>query len=191
MMGRLNFKAHFFQVQTDIPPAGLPKIGGPQIKIARRIMGYCGRVAELIRIEQKKLTLRPNVKRISQPGGVGTGFPENITRISGEWGSVRQINIADQAGNPAVLRIPRKNGERAEIRVQVHIGFLNADKALDGRTVEHTLIIQRFFQLRRGDGDILQGTENIGKLQADKTDILLADNPDNIFLCIWIQANPP
>jgi hypothetical protein len=88
---------------------------------------------------------------------------------------------ANQSGHLSLLWTPRKYGKGIEIRIQKHIGFLSADKALDGRSVKHVLIVQCPLQIISGNGNILQCAENICKLQADEFHVLFVYKLQNVL----------
>ena len=88
-----------------------------------------------------------------------------------------------------MLGVPGIQRKGVQIGTQIHIGLLDADKALDGGAVEHTLIIQRFFHLAGGNGHVLQRTENIGELQTDKFNVLFFDNTENVLFGITAHGH--
>ncbi|MPM77500.1 hypothetical protein SDC9_124506 [bioreactor metagenome] len=84
---------------------------------------------------------------------------------------------------------PGQHREGVQIRAETLVGFLNADKALDGAAVQHNLIVQRPLKLGDGDGHVLHLAENIRKLHADELNVLLLYHSENIFLAESAHKN--
>ena len=148
-------------------------------------------MAVLVGVEQEKFTLRPHVKtgethilRLTQD------LFQQSPGIPLKGGAVGLVHIADKARGPAFVVVPGENKKGVQIGIQVHIRFLDAYKALDGGTVEHALVAQRLGQLAGRNGNILEAAENIRKLQADKPDVLLPDDADDILRSVF-AAHPP
>ena len=109
---------------------------------------------------------------------------QNIARIAFKRRMIRTIYIADQSRNAVFFRRPGIDDKGIQIRIQTHIRFLNAHKALDGGAVKHTVVFQRFFQLLVGDRHVFQRTQNVCKLQTDKTHVVFAYHLHDLFFGI-------
>jgi len=55
----------------------------------------------------------------------------------------------------------------------VHVAFLDAGKAFNGRSVEPDAIFEGGRQLLCGNGDIFDDADHIGKLQVNELDLVL------------------
>ena len=77
---------------------------------------------------------------------------------------------------------PGENHEGIEIGVEILVGLVDPHEALNGGAVEHDLVVDRLLNLGGGDGNVFQLTEDVGELEADKLNILLMDDADDIFL---------
>ena len=58
---------------------------------------------------------------------------------------------------------------------------MDAREALDGAAVDHDLIVDGFFDLRAGDGDILELAENVGELHVDELNFVFLNHANNVF----------
>ena len=117
VMGGFDLKSHLLQRQADLTAAALPQIGRAHIKIARGVVRNRGGVAVLVGVEKEKLTLRAYIEGISHICRFLQGFAQDVTRISLKRLTVLFVNIADQARNFAMLRMPRKQAEGVQIRL--------------------------------------------------------------------------
>ncbi len=92
------------------------------------------------------------------------------------------MDVADQAGHLAVLGPPGEDDKAVQIGVQVLVGLIDADEALNGGAVQHDLIVHRPLDLGGGDGHVFQLAENVGELHPDELDVLFLHDADDIFL---------
>ena len=107
-----------------------------------------------------------------------------MPRIILKRGSVLTIHITNESRNLSLLWSPRKNLKCIQIRIQIHIRVLILCKSLDGRTVKHTSVIQRFFQLVCRDCYIFHHSIYICKLKPDKAHILFFYKSVYVSFCI-------
>ena len=191
MVGSLNLKSHVLEGQANIAAAALTQIGRPHIKITRRVMSDGGGMAILVGVEQEEFALRPHVEAVSHVRRILDRFAQDVARVPFKRRAVRLVDVADQPGNLPVPGVPGQDDKGVQIRPEIHIGLLNTHKALDGRAVEHTLVIQCFFHLAGRNGHILQGAENVRKLQPDKFHVIFPDNPDDVLLGVFAQNHIP
>ena len=70
-----------------------------------------------------------------------------------------------------MLRSPRQNYKGIQIGIQILIRLVNTGEALNGRTIDHNLIVQGFFDLITGNSHIFHRSEDIRKLHTDKLHI--------------------
>ncbi len=91
------------------------------------------------------------------------------------------MDVADQARHLRAVGIaPRVDREGGEIRDQEHVRLLDPDEALDRRAVEHDLSVERLAELARRHLDVLQHADDVGELQAQKADVFLLHDPQNL-----------
>ena len=86
---------------------------------------------------------------------------------------------------------PGEDGKAVQIGVEVLVGLIDADEALDGGAVKHDLVVHRLLDLRGGDGHILQLSEDVHKLHPDEFDVLLLHDADDVFLSIAHGVSAP
>ena len=118
MMGGFHNKPHILKRQHHIPSRIFPPIHRPQIKIPRLFMGNRRRHGIFIHMEQKKFTLRPRIKRISHFLRFLQRRLQNISGIPLKRLISRPVHITNQPRHLPLLRPPRKNLKRIQIRMQ-------------------------------------------------------------------------
>ena len=191
VMGGLNLKLHGLQSQTDLPAGGLAVVQGAQVKVAGLVVGLGGGLALVIGLEQEELGLGAHIKGVkAHIFRFLQGALEHIAGIADEGAAVGVVYVADQPGHLAVVGLPGKDPVGLQGGEQVLVGLVDADEALDGGTVEHTLIVYRFFHLGGGDGHVFQLAENIGELQTDEFYILFPYHADDIFFGVRHDRGP-
>ena len=148
VMGRFDLKAHFFQGFDNGAAAFDPAVIGFNIKITGDVVGDGGGTTFFVPAEEEELALGADVHGVTEFFGFFHNPLQVATGAAIKGGSVRFVNIADDTGGvAAVLFAPGENDKGVIIRFEVHIGFVDANKTFNGRTVEHDLAIQGFFNL--------------------------------------------
>ena len=184
VMGGLDFEAHLLERHADFAAGALAVIERAEVEVAGFVARLGGRAARLVGLEEEELALGADVEGIAQLGRVLQRALERAAGIADERRAVGVIDVADQAGNASVLRPPRQYRERIQIGAQILIGFVDADKALDGAAVDHDLVVHRLFDLRSGDGHVLQLAEDVRKLHTDELHVLILHHANDVFLAV-------
>ena len=99
--------------------------------------------------------------------------------------------VTDQPCHLSLLGSPWQNFKGIQIWKQVHVRLINPHKALYGRAIKHTAVIQRPVQLAGGDSHILKHAEDIRKLEAYKFYILLLCHTHYIIFTVFSHMQPP
>ena len=141
VMGRLNLKSHILQSQHHISSCILPQIHRTQVKISRLFMSDGSRLAVVILMQQKKFTFRANIEAVPHLGCLIDLLLEYHAGCPCKRCSVRIVHVTDNAGYLALLWPPWENRKGVQIRIQIHVGLLDAHKALDRRSVKHNTVI--------------------------------------------------
>ena len=181
VMGSFDFKTHLLQRHADFTASAFAVIQRTKIEVTGFIAGFGSRATLFVRLEQEKLAFRADVEGISHIRCFLQNLLQHAAGISDKGGAVGIVYIADQARNPSVLRPPGQNGEGIQIRIQVLVALLNAGEAFDGAAVDHDLVVYGLLNLACSDCHILELTEDIGKLHADKFHIAILDHFDDVF----------
>ena len=184
VMGGLDFKAHLLKRHADFAAGALAVIERAQVKIAGFVARLGGRAPRIVGLEEEKLALGADVEGIAQLGRARQRALERAAGIADERRAVGVIDVADQSRDATMLRPPRQNRVGIQIGVQILIGFMNADEALDGAAVDHDLVIHRLFNLRSGDGHVLQLSEDVRKLHTDELHVLIFYHAQDVFLAV-------
>ena len=87
-----------------------------------------------------------------------------------------------EPGHLALGGPPGENRKTIQIGIQALVRLVDAGEPLDGGAVEHDLVVDRLLDLRRGERHVLELTENIGELHADKLDLLVLYQTNDVFL---------
>ena len=183
VVGCLDLEVHLLQGQADLPPGGFPVVQGAQVKVARLVVGLGGGLALLVGLEQEELALRAHVEPVeAHVVGLLDHPLEHLAGIAHKGAAVRVVHIADQAGHLAVAGPPRKDPEALQVRVEILVGLVDPDKALNGGTVKHDLVVHGLLDLGGGDGHVLQLAKDICELKTDELHILLLHNANDVFL---------
>ena len=173
----LDLEAHGLQRLDDLAAAVDAGVVRFHVEVAGDIVGDGGRPALGIPAEQEELGLGADVHGVAQLLRLGQHPLEVVARAADEGRAVGLVHVADDAGRVgAVLLAPGHDHEGVVVRLEVHVGFVDAHEALDGAAVEHDLAVQGLLDLAQRQGDILQETEDIDKLQAEEIDVLLFDD---------------
>ena len=155
MMGGFHFKAHVLQVQHNIPAHILRQVQGAHVKKSRHLVGIRGGPSVLIGVKQKELTFRACLEGISHVQGLPGDPAHHISGVPFKRLPAGPVHVADEPCHLPLLGPPGKDLKGIQIRVQVHIRLLNPHKPLNGRTVEHTAVVQSLPQLTGSNGNIL------------------------------------
>jgi hypothetical protein len=154
-----------------------------KVEIAGLIVGLGGGLALIIGLEQEELGLGSHVEGVVAHISGLLQYPlEHAAGIAHKGRTVRIVHVTDQTGHLTVAGTPGEDHKRVQIGIQVLVRFVDADETFNGGTVKHDLIVDSLLDLRSGDGNILELTENICELKPDELDVILFDHADNIFL---------
>ena len=158
-------------------------IQGAQVEVARLVVGLGGGLALVVGLEQEELRLGAHIEAVKAHGvGLLDHSLEHIPGVAHEGGAVGVVHVADEPGHLAVAGPPGEDAEALEVGIEVLVGLVDADEALDGGAVEHDLVVHRLLDLGGRDGHVLELSEDVGKLEADKLNVLVPHHADNIFL---------
>ena len=105
---------------------------------------------------------------------------EDEARVTFEGGTVRVCDVAEHAGDAALGGAPGEDGEGRGVRHRHHVGLIDASEALDRGAVEADAFFEGLGQLLYGDGDALQGAEDVCEPEADEFDVMLAAGLENV-----------
>ena len=175
-----DFKAHVLEHHAHLAAGDFALVGRTQVEVTALVIGAGGRLAGIVGMEQEELQLRPDVEFIAHLAGALQHAFEHIAGVALKGPAISGINVADQAGDLSLLA-PGQDTEAVRIGIEAHIALLDAGKALDGRSVEAAVVLERLFHLAGGDGDALHRAENIGKLQAKEANVVFAHHADDVL----------
>ena len=136
-----HFKSHLSQNIDNFPTGIIRQVCWRQVKVATLVIHFQCRIAIFIQFEKEKFWLRTKIERLeAQCFHMFESSLKVTTRISCKGNMFCRINITDQACYTAIFISPRKNCPSIQIRIKIHIRFIDPNKSLDRRTVKHSLI---------------------------------------------------
>ena len=186
-----DLKAHGFQRDADLAACSFAVVERAEIEIAGFVAGLGGWASVFVGVEEEKFAFWADVEGVAEFGGFVENVFQHVARIADEWGAVGIVDVADESGDALMLWSPWQDDEGVEIWVQILVGFVDACEAFDGAAVDHDLIVQCFFQLCAGDGNVFHLAKNIGELHADKFDVVFVGETDDVFFGIFIHGETP
>ena len=170
---RLHLEAHRLQHDHDVAPALLPLVHRGEVEIAADVVGLEQRVAVGVLLEEEELGLRAGHHGVAQLLGLLDLPLERHARAARERRAVRQVDVADHAGDLGAVRVgPRIDPEGLVVGRQQHVRLLDAGEPLDRRAVEHDLAVQRLLELAARDLDVLDDSHDVRELQTHEADAL-------------------
>ena len=132
------------------------------------------------RLEDEELHLRRGVEGEALVAGALEVALEHVAGVALERLLREVLDVAEHAGDGSVLASPRHDLEGARVGHREHVGFLHPAVALDGRPVEGHALLEGGLELGRGDGEALQGAQDVGEPEADESDTALFDRPQDV-----------
>ncbi len=160
-----DLEAHLLESVDDIPSDVACEVRG-DVEVAAVVGGFGRRVAVLVLFEHEELGFGCEVDLVAHLLGALDGVFQDATRVALEQfarGGI--VNVTDHpTGGAIVFLSPGQNRERLRVGNQTHVRFLDADEALDGGAVEVDALGERLLGLACGDGDVLDRSQDIGKL---------------------------
>ena len=190
MMGCLDDESHILQVHDDVTTGILTEVQRSDVEISGLFVGVGRRHGIFIGIEQEKFTFGTYLERISHILSLLHRTLQHIAGIAFKRLGVGAIDITDHTRHLALLGSPGEDLQRRQIRIQIHIGFLDPGEAVDGGAVEHAFIVQYTIQLTGCHCNIFQIAKQIRELQTDEFHILFFHKTDDIFLGIIVHRYP-
>ena len=105
---------------------------------------------------------------------------EHVAGVALERVARQVLDVAEHPGNRGVLAAPGDDLEGARVGKGEHVGFLHPGVALDRRSVEGHAFFEGALELGRGDGEALEGPEDIGEPEAHEADASLLDRAQDV-----------
>ncbi len=179
----LDLKSHLLQRYADLAAGTLAVVQGAQVEVAGLVVGLGGGLALLVGLEQEELSLGAHVEGvIAHVGGLLQHPLQHAAGVAYEGSAVGIVDVADESGHLTVLRPPGEHNKGVQVGIEVLVRLVDADKAFDGRAIQHDLVVDGLLDLGGGNGHVLELAENIGELHADEFDVLFLYDTDDVFL---------
>ena len=159
------------EVRPLLPPAVPFRLGGIDVVVA-----LVGVLVEADIVEDEELRLRPDEAGIGDPGAL-----EIIDRLAGDVARIAGVVLAGDR----ILDVAdhRQRGEgregiddrRVGLGDEEHVTLVDALPAAEARAVEAEAVAERILlELPDRDREMLPGTEEVGKPQINRLDLLLS-----------------
>ena len=135
------FKSHLSQDINDLTTSVVGKVCRSQVKIATLVIHLKSWVSIFIELKEEELWFWSKVE----------GFEANFFHVTKgtfevtTWVSCKRfpfccIDITNQSCNTTVLISPRENRPRVQVRIEIHIRFINPNKPFNRRSIKHSLV---------------------------------------------------
>ena len=154
---------------------------GSVVEVAVAIDGLGDDTRARCFLEEVELDLGVRVEREAEICSLGQGALEHVTRIGITRCAIGHEDVAKHASYSRTLTAPRQQREGCGVRLDEHVGFVDASEALNGRTVEANALGEGTLQLGRRNGDRLQGAEHVGEPQPHETDVTFFNGAEYEF----------
>ena len=137
-------------------------------------------------VEEVELGLGAEEAGVSDAGGC-----QVLLRLAGNVAGVTAEGLAGERIVDEELHVQRLgategiNISRRDVRVKIHVGFVNGCESDDRRTVEGEAFLGCLLSEGMSrDGHALLGAGNVGKSHVDILDVVVLDVLDDIFGCL-------
>ena len=183
-------KPRFVELVLDVAARVLGEIVGIDVEVRGLVVRVERRPVLLAALEEEELRLGPDRHVVALGLGVREHLLELHARVARERRAVRIGDVADDARRLARLALaPGQHLERVRVRVEVHVGLLDALEPADRGAVEHQLVVEGLLELRGGNRDVLQLAVQLRELQADELDVVLATALDQLALVHLVSSS--
>ncbi len=172
MVARFDLHPERLESQNDLTAHLLSFVTGREVKIAAHVMRHGPRGMVLVGLaiapEKKELKLWADVVGVACLGGAGQHTLQDLARHVERRITLRPMDITDDPGPSALRSTPGKDPIGIDVRDQYQVALVDAGKPLYGGPVKPDPIPQRALQPPHGDGDTLDGSHHIRKLEAQE-----------------------
>ena len=142
-----DLKAHFFEGKDQLTPCIFPLVERGDVQIAGHLAGVSRHMTVLILCEQEEFTVGINVKGVAVIFGITDDLSEDLPRVLRDFVSFSIGDVAEKTCDFAVLRTPRKDGERPDIRPEIDAVAADFVHAVEMETVYRVFPVQSLFNL--------------------------------------------
>ncbi len=170
----LDLDAHLLQGADHVLADGGGQVSR-EIEITGTVVGQDADLAVVSSLEEEELQLRSGIERVAKLGAARSSWRRSTARGSPGKSSpsgryTQQITRAVVLG----ASLPGDDVEGGEIRHQVHVALGDARKAGDRRAVEPLPVLDDIREDFNRDRDHLDDAHDVGELEVDKSNGLLA-----------------
>ena len=107
---------------------------------------------------------------------------EHTAGVGGADFAVGGKHVTEHAGGIVFLSAPGQNLEGGGVRLQQHVGFVDAGETLNRGAVKAQALIEGAFYFSRCERNGFEGADHVGKPEADEADVALFDGAQYEFL---------
>ena len=154
----------------------VPQLGGGVERRHREVTALVERLGALVVLEEEVLELGPDVEGVEAHAAHPVErLAQHVARVALVRLTVRGDDVADHPADDRLARTRRHDPERRGVGDRDHVRLLDRVEAGDRRAVEAHPVVERGFDLARGDREALQVPLEIGEPEEHVRDLLLLD----------------
>ena len=187
MVTELDGDTHRFQDCDGLSTEVVSRTMWAVIEVAN-LIDRCGHLASAeALLDEEEFDFRMGIERKAKIGGLGQRALEHMPRIGIRRRAVGHQDVAEHTSYTWALATPRQHLERAGIRLDQHVGFNDASKALDRGAIETNTFSEGTFKFGGSNRNRLEHAEHIGEPQPNESNISLFDRAQH-KLCLLIHG---
>ena len=138
--------------------------------------------AELGGFEQVELNFGRGVAGEAHLRGLVEHALEHAAGVGGADLAVGGEHVTEHAGGVVFLATPGQDLEGGGVRLQQHVGFVDAGEALNRGAVKAQALIEGTLYFSRCERNGFEGADHVGEPEADEADVALFDGAQYEFL---------
>ena len=138
--------------------------------------------AELGGLQQVELDFGRGVAGEAHLGCLVEHALEHTASVGGADLAVGGKHVTEHAGGVVFLAAPGQDLEGGGVRLQQHVGFVDAGETLNRGAVKAQALIEGAFYFSRCERHGFEGADHIGEPETDEADVALFDGAQYEFL---------
>ena len=175
--------ADFFEHGHCLAAEVLHDAAGGVVEVGFVIHGHGESVgAELGGFEQVELNFGRGVAGEAHLRCLVEHALEHAAGVGGANLTVGGEHVTEHAGGVVFFTAPGQNLEGGGVRLQQHVGFVDAGETLNRGTIKAQALVEGAFYLGGCERDGLEGADHVGEPEADEADVALFDGAQYEFL---------
>ena len=183
VVAEFDGNADFFKHGHCLAAEVLHDAAGGVVKVGFVVHGHGESIgAELGGFEQVELNFGRGVAGEAHLRGLVEHALEHAAGVGGADLAVGGKHVTEHAGGVVFLAAPGQDLEGGGVRLQQHVGFVDAGETLNRGAVKAQALIEGAFYFSRCERHGFEGADHIGEPETDEADVALFDGAQYEFL---------